>query len=159
MKQVKIKLKNKALEKAVISREFELQYFKLCFVKDNFAYFTTKPLSEQWGDDWNDVPYEYNAGTPYENDRSEIIKVAYTGNLSTPSTVFRSSNVSVEDINSGSIAWLRSSEETIEIMAGATLEEFIYKVKLADGDVYMPSSWFDNEDYVPRKLAVNLALF
>lgn len=108
MKQVKIKLKNKALEKAVISREFELQYFKLCFVKDNFAYFTTKPLSEQWGDDWNDIPYECNAGIPYEDDRSEIIKVAYTGSLSTPSTVFRSSEFSVEEINSGNIAWLRS---------------------------------------------------
>jgi hypothetical protein len=29
------------------------------------AFFTTKPLSEQWGDDWNDAPYECNAGWPY----------------------------------------------------------------------------------------------
>ena len=37
----------------------------LCYVAGNFAYFTTKPLSEQWGDDWDDAPYEHNAGTPY----------------------------------------------------------------------------------------------
>jgi hypothetical protein len=38
---------------------------KLCYVKGNWAYFTSRPLSEQTGDDWNDAPYEHNAGTPY----------------------------------------------------------------------------------------------
>lgn len=37
----------------------------LCYVDRPWAYFTTQSLSEQWGDDWNDAPYEYNAGPPY----------------------------------------------------------------------------------------------
>lgn len=38
----------------------------LCYVDGNFAYFTTRHLYDQCGDDWNDVPYEHNAGAPYE---------------------------------------------------------------------------------------------
>lgn len=37
----------------------------LCYVDGNKAWFTTKPLAEQWGDDWDDAPYEHNAGQPY----------------------------------------------------------------------------------------------
>ena len=37
----------------------------LCYVEGNFAYFTTQPLAKQWGDDWDDAPYEHNAGEPY----------------------------------------------------------------------------------------------
>ena len=56
---------------------------KLCFVEvnsdseiydgeDNLIehklnlYYTTNSLDKQWGDDWNDSPYEHNAGIPYE---------------------------------------------------------------------------------------------
>lgn len=41
---------------------------RLCYVDglDTLtAFFTTRPLAEQWGDDWNDAPYEHNAGRPY----------------------------------------------------------------------------------------------
>lgn len=38
----------------------------LCYVRSPWAYFTTRPLFEQWGDDWNDAPYEHNAGEPYD---------------------------------------------------------------------------------------------
>jgi hypothetical protein len=37
----------------------------LCYVSENFAWFTTRSLEEQWGDDWDDAPYEHNAGEPY----------------------------------------------------------------------------------------------
>ena len=37
----------------------------LCFVDKTWAYFTTKPIESQWGDDWDDAPYEHNAGEPY----------------------------------------------------------------------------------------------
>ena len=40
--------------------------YKLCYIEKNFAYFTTQDLEKQWGDDWDDAPYEHNAGTPYE---------------------------------------------------------------------------------------------
>ena len=53
--------------------------YKLCFVdSEEWAgdpitlYFTElDDVTEQWGDDWNDRPYEHNAGEPYENDYSQ----------------------------------------------------------------------------------------
>lgn len=39
--------------------------FKLCYIDGHQAYFTTWPLDRQWGDDWDDAPYEHNAGEPY----------------------------------------------------------------------------------------------
>lgn len=39
--------------------------FKLCYINGSTAYFTTLSLDDQWGDDWDDAPYEHNAGTPY----------------------------------------------------------------------------------------------
>ena len=44
----------------------------LCYVAANVAYFTTQALADQWGDDWNDAPYEHNAGTPYSPYRSAM---------------------------------------------------------------------------------------
>lgn len=41
----------------------------LCYVDGleglpSLAYFTTQGLEDQWGDDWDDAPYEFNAGPP-----------------------------------------------------------------------------------------------
>ncbi|MFW6130503.1 MAG: hypothetical protein ACOC56_04895 [Atribacterota bacterium] len=40
---------------------------KLCYLETHgVVYFTTMEyVGDQWGDDWNDVPYQYNAGLPY----------------------------------------------------------------------------------------------
>ena len=38
---------------------------RLCYIDNCWAYFTTQPLDKQWGDDWDDAPYEHNAGEPY----------------------------------------------------------------------------------------------
>lgn len=46
-------------------KEKTMKEYKLCYVEDNFAYFTND-FENQWGDDWNDRPYEHNAGEPYE---------------------------------------------------------------------------------------------
>lgn len=40
--------------------------FKLCYIHGDTTYFTTQDVKTQWGDDWDDAPYEHNAGTPYE---------------------------------------------------------------------------------------------
>ena len=40
--------------------------YKLCYVDGNKAWFTNN-FEKQWGDDWNDRPYEYNAGLPYDH--------------------------------------------------------------------------------------------
>lgn len=48
-----------------------MEGYKLCYVNRTLhgdyvnLYFTSKELEDQWGDDWDDVPYEHNAGRPY----------------------------------------------------------------------------------------------
>jgi hypothetical protein len=39
----------------------------------HYLYFTDN-MEEQWGDDWNDAPYEHNAETPYDDD-TNIIRI------------------------------------------------------------------------------------
>jgi len=123
----------------------EIYNLKLCYVDDCYAYFTTKELSEQWGDDWNDAPYEHNAGSPYsphkniKDDWNEdgspkwrILRVAFNGALDAPCENHLNSPYSVEEINKGNIPWLKSASyynEKIEIYAGETLKAFIQKIK------------------------------
>ena len=53
--------------------------YKLCYVDSSeyqaepmTLYFTElDDVTKQWGDDWDDVPYEHNSGTPYESDYSQ----------------------------------------------------------------------------------------
>lgn len=128
--------------------------FKLCYVEENFAYFTTQELSKQWGDDWNDAPYEHNAGRPYtpspnsKKDWSDdgtpkwsIKKVAYEGPFNQPCDNYLNSPYSVEAINKGEIAWLftdRWVKKPISIKAGVSLQEFTEIVRNAGGEVYLP---------------------
>lgn len=121
----------------------------LCYVKGSWAYFTTRKLSEQWGDDWNDAPYEHNAGTPYEysdHDKKEgrepwqIVKVAWDGDFEPPSEGHCNSPWSVEQINAGAVAWLRTSRwrsgKPVIIPAGTTLERFCELIREGGGTVY-----------------------
>ena len=121
----------------------------LCYVKESWAYFTTQPLEDQWGDDWNDAPYESNAGSPYADGRPanagadweprwEIITIAFDGPFEIPY------HYSVEDINHRAAPWLRESwwsadgAPRVRIMAGTTLRDFIKAVQSIDGVVYVP---------------------
>ncbi len=125
----------------------------LCYVKDNFAYFTTKELADQTGDDWEDAPYEHNAGAPYEwlpdydgeqkgIPKWDIVQVAYSGDFDTPRDGTRNSNYSVQQINAGAVAWLVTTrwteKQTVCIPAGTTLEKFIELVHKGGGEVYLP---------------------
>ena len=107
------------------------------------AYFTTIPLEKQWGDDWNDVPYEHNAGIPYddiiygkvENDRVfveshkdfPIYKVYFTpkNDVTLPEdySYGGNSSFSVDMINKGAVAWLFNGQ--CGIQGGTTLPEFL----------------------------------
>ena len=119
--------------------------FKLCYVELPWCYFTTKELSEQWGDDWNDAPYEHNAGAPYYwrddgRPKYEIKKVAISAELEQPCDGHFNSPYSVVVINNGAVPWLRTpsyEKEQISIMAGTSLEKFIELVKAAGGEVYL----------------------
>lgn len=131
--------------------------FKLCYIDNDVAYFTSQNLSKQWGDDWNDAPYEHNAGTPYtpslyyfadgreeKSDKDwnkdgtpkwEIKSLLFESwKVHTPDDKYANSPYSVEDINKGKTPWLQS--EKGELFAGATIQEFVDFIKDNKGNVY-----------------------
>lgn len=125
----------------------------LCYVDGQWAYFTTRKLSEQCGDDWNDAPYEHNAGTPYEYSDHDlqngcapwtITKVAFDGDFEPPCYAHTNSPWSVEQINAGAVAWLRTSswraELPVLIAAGTTLDRFCELIRAGGGNVYLANN-------------------
>lgn len=112
--------------------------------RDKWAYFTDIPLSEQWGDDWDDAPYEHNAGYPYDDHWSSstehtILQVGF----STPPEMYvkypcdygcGNSPFSVEDINNGAVAWMygmcgnKRNRYVLVVHGGDTLKEFVDKL-------------------------------
>ena len=136
---------------------------KLCYIDGAWAYFTTRALADQIGDDWNDTPYECNAGAPYgwgEHDAKigrapwEVVKIAYDSpNLLTPAEYPGSPIVySVDQINAGAVPWLAwlfdRSKAGFKIMAGCDIWEFTQKVIQSGGMVYWPFNKIGEE--VPR---------
>ena len=133
--------------------------YKLCYIRDNFAYFTTQDLDKQTGDDWNDTPYEHNAGEPYlplvygskeKNPRDwnedgtpkwEIYKVAYDYcGAETPAEIAGSNSMySVDSINAKLTPWLVKWPNKA-LFAGASVEEFITFIEECGGTVYLPKS-------------------
>lgn len=107
--------------------------FRLCYVDGHVLYFTDN-FSGQWGDDWDDAPYEHNAGEPYElvdgeddqgrancgHIRFLAFKPTYEVRL--PCTGHLNSPFSVERINRGAVAWLYC-DEAGGLAAGATMDE------------------------------------
>lgn len=131
--------------------------FQLCYIDSDksCAYFTDN-FEKQWGDDWDDAPYEHNAGTPYESwnelvkDSENIFekewevhpikikKVHFETNdytEHTPCTGELNSPYSVKDINRGVVAWLWTDK--FSISAGTTLEEFIKTIQNNGGEIYV----------------------
>ncbi len=126
---------------------------KLCYIcpRDRFAWFTSIPLESQWGDDWNDAPYEHNAGDPYNEHKEDgkylphhLVKVAWDGPWSTPADLAGSNSAwSVQGINRGCVAWLvpdgwGSKDDSRPIHAGTSLTSFIEAVERSGGSVYLP---------------------
>lgn len=134
---------------------------KLCYVDDNVAYFTTQELSEQWGDDWDDAPYEHNAGRPYEpsyyhysdergsvknpkdwnedgTPKWEIEKIMFDADVMLPNYGVANSDYSVQDINKKKIAWIRSFYYTDipPIYAGTNVLDFIEAIEKMGGECY-----------------------
>lgn len=113
------------------------------------AYFTPIDLKDQWGDDWDDAPYEYNAGEPYDHyydnegqHEIDIYVVHFTvpkeveNTLLTPRDFFvgkYGSCVGVLQINSGMVAWMYASEsyktfDGFAIQSGTTIDAFVCKI-------------------------------
>ena len=112
----------------------------------HYAYFTPIELSEQWGDDWNDIPYESNAGIPYDEVTEEtkevdgvkvatkcreytIIKVPFTSKdeYVYPSSYGYNSPFCIKDINNKAVAWIYNGKDAIH--AGINPYDFIEKLK------------------------------
>lgn len=119
--------------------------------KDHYAYFTELPLSDQWGDDWDDAPYEHNAGCPYDDDIDDntgkrvdhtILKIPFSVGLSNSFWVkfpndygAGNSPWSVEEINSHAVPWIfamkygkKIHRTSVAIFAGIDPLQFIYKL-------------------------------
>jgi len=124
----------------------------LCYVDECRAWFTTQKLKDQWGDDWNDAPYEHNAGDPYEYkpgiDKSEpwkIFIIYWNGDFLLPNHGVINSTFSVEGINGGAISWLRAGKTDKpfrDIPAGTNMIDFAWRISLGGGEVYVPISGF-----------------
>lgn len=117
---------------------------RLCYIKSGWAYFTTQPLNKQWGDDWDDAPYEYNAGPPYDYragnstlPRWKVFRISFEGPFITPDIGYNNSPWSVRDINAGAVAWLRfRGKESEQIFAGTSYEEFRAWVLSREGKIF-----------------------
>lgn len=136
-------------------KEPEIRYAEpvLCYVEGGVAYFTTRDLAHQWGDDWNDAPYEHNAGSPYsfgDRDRARgiepwtLVRVAFTCPLCQPSDGCSNSPYSVDQINEKRTPWLKPSPyggPVVHIFAGVTVAEFRKLVAEAGGISSEPGPW------------------
>lgn len=132
-----------------------MKEYKLCYVEGNKAWFSDN-FENQWGDDWNDAPYEHNAGLPYDHwselieDNEDIFKrkwkhheikhkVLYFETKDwdevLPCDNFSNSPYSVEDINKQAVAWVHTSK--FNILAGTTIEKFIETIESNGGKIYL----------------------
>ena len=113
--------------------------YRLCYVRENILFFTDN-FKNQWGDDWNDAPYEHNAEEPYdrkyyteyddkwciEHGCGNIKNIAFLGydgyKIKQPKDGHFNSPYSVETINKKAVPWLYN-EEAGALFAGATMAE------------------------------------
>lgn len=117
----------------------------LCYVNEGRAWFTTQSLSSQWGDDWNDAPYECNAGEPYpwierihaKNGipKWDLYTVLFVVNGLREACVFGSR--SVEEITRGRVMpWVMGNG--VALFAGTPMSEFLRVIRAAGGAVTEP---------------------
>lgn len=133
-----------------------MKTFKLCYIEGDgyteygIAYFTDN-FEKQWGDDWDDAPYEHNAEAPYHewsekakdschqdkwiHHPIEIKKIYFELNdYKTPCSGTDNSPYSVQDINKGVVAWIWNNN--FKLFGGATMTEFIDTIKDNGGKIY-----------------------
>lgn len=129
-----------------------MEDFKLCYVDGQKAWFTDS-FEKQWGDDWNDIPYESNAGYPYEywseliEDNPDILKRKWKHHPIKLKTLYFETNdwnerkpcdmgrFSVEQINKGAVAWIITDKYCIQ--AGTTMKDFIDIITKNGGSIWL----------------------
>lgn len=116
-----------------------LKDLKLCYVERIgwgmiALYYMDKDAKDVWGDDWDDIPYEHNAGEPYVRDgdtmKKVIIEAAFPSSMKVPCDEYDNSPYSVEMINTGEIPWVTFTEDghIYSLKANSTLEE-LYRIQ------------------------------
>lgn len=151
-----------------------MKHWKLCYIDKQTAYFTTQQLSNQQGDDWDDVPYEHNAGAPYTaairyymnggsekiasdwNDDAtpkwEICQVKFELDYcyATPAQQAGTNSIySVEMINRGDVPWITGGswpKKHLVVWAGTSMENFKHMVQRAGGKIFVE----EHVDYMER---------
>ena len=128
--------------------EFNELNYKLCYIDDHCAWFTSN-FEHQWGDDWDDKPYECNAGEPYDDyiddegkeHKINLIKVyfelpEYYNYL--PCDKHFNSPYTVEMINKGAVAWIATDDFIIQ--AGTTYFDFFTTILKHKGKIFTETS-------------------
>lgn len=141
------------MEKRTVANIFN--DYKLCFVKNGSAYFTKNELSTQWGDDWNDIPYEHNAGEPYFDKDGDILEIHFYGWIKEPCNGYSNSPYSVECINKNGYWWLSGDLSNTKLYPGATPGELIEFVKANSGKIFLPLSLFHEMGLLKNEDRVN----
>lgn len=129
-----------------------MEKYKLCYIDGNKAWFTDN-FEKQWGDDWNDKPYDCNAGYPYESwselieDNPDIWKRKWKHHQIKLKTLYfetkdwcekqphEMGSFSVEEINKGAVAWIYTDKYSI--YAGTEMDNFIKTIEEYGGRVYL----------------------
>lgn len=105
----------------------------------HYLYFTDN-IDKQWGDDWNDAPYEYNAGCPYDHETNIIIvpvSLVEDDNIiiKLPKDYGYNSPFSVDLINAGAIPWIfaytasrKCIPTSISIIGGECIQDVLNSI-------------------------------
>lgn len=126
---------------------FPISKYKLCYIDGNKAYFTTQALGKQSGDDWDDAPYEHNAGSPsewnseFDKDKKEWSIAALYFEVpwgKTPCYAQCNSPYSVEMVNKKKVPWLviDSMSNASECWAGMKYLDFVDTILAHNGKVF-----------------------
>jgi len=112
---------------------------RLCYIYKGKAYFTYHDITEVCGDDWDDIPYEYNAEPPYSRYISSTLY--FEVDMYEPYERFVNSPYSVEMINAGQVPWLVSiSNDNKIIPAGISKEYFVEAIRKWGGKLWVEST-------------------
>lgn len=121
-----------------MSISYDDNEYRLCYVDKHVMFFTDN-FEHQSGYDWNKRDYESEAWRPYELDedepKSNAGHIRYLGYLTpddhsvlTPGERFSDSygsDLSVNAINAGAVAWLSNRHKDTALVAGATMEDAV----------------------------------
>lgn len=118
------------------SQETEETY-RLCYAEYPWAKFTT---ATDYGmlktDDFDD---RYRMSSVFETDRYAILDVVVSGPITDANY-----GVAPNEINESELAWFKTvnwADESLDIRAKITLNEFIEHIQRAGGEVYLPTSF------------------